>query len=151
MAETNSTQAAKLIANSKLLPHESHGRVRVLASKMPAAFAQAAIADTLFIGRIPAGSRLLGGGIVSCGAGTALCTISIGLRETATGTVVSATALATGLDIAAAGIKSVNTGAYVAAGAEYVTVKECDVYATIAGAVLAANQVLKFEIPYVTD
>jgi hypothetical protein len=151
MAEVNTTQAAKLVARTKLMPHESHGRVRALCAKMPAAFAQAAIADTVLIGRIPAGSRLLGNGIVSCGAGTALCTISIGLRETATGTVVSATALATGLDIAAAGIKSVNTGAYVAAGAEYVTLKECDVYATVAGAVLAANQALKFEIPYVTD
>lgn len=151
MAEVNTTQGAKIVAGTKLIPSESHGRVRTLCSKMPTTYASAPIADTIFIGRVKAGTRFLGHGIVSCAVGTASSTISIGLRETATGTVISATALATGLDIAAAGIKSINTGAYIAAGAEYVTLKECDVYATIAGAALAANQSLKFEIPYVAD
>lgn len=151
MAETNTTQGAKIIANSKLMPHESHGRVRSLCSKMPTTYASAPIADTIFIGRVKAGTRFLACGNVSCAAGTASSTISIGLRETATGVVISATALATGLDIATAGVKAVNTGAYIAAGAEYVTLKECDVYATIAGAALAANQALKFELTYVAD
>lgn len=151
MPEINTTQGANLVARKKVLPHESHGRKRMLCSKMPAVYAQAAINDTILLGRIPVGSRILGDGLVSCAAGTAACTLDIGLRETATGTVLSATGLATGLDLAAAGIKNVNTGAYIAAGAEYVTVKECDVYATVKGAVLAANQALKFEIPYVTD
>lgn len=151
MAETNTTQAAKLIARTKLMPHESHGRVRSLNAKMPAAFAQMAINDTIFIGRIPAGSRLLGDGIVSCGAGTATGTIDIGLRETATGTVLSATGIATGVDVATAGVKAATNGAYITSGAEYVTLVECDVYATVKVAVLAANQALKFEIPYVND
>jgi hypothetical protein len=151
MAETNTTQAAKLVAKTKLMPHESHGRERMMCSKMPAAFAQMAINDTIFIGRIPAGSRILWGGIVSCAAGTATGTLDIGLRETATGTVLSATGLATGLDVAAAGVKNINSGAYITNGAEYVTLVECDVYATVKVAVLAANQVLKFEIPYVAD
>jgi hypothetical protein len=151
MAETNTTQAAKLVARTKLLPHESHGRVRGLNAKMPAAFAQMAINDTIFIGRIPAGARILGDGIVSCGAGTATCTLDIGLRETATGTVLNATGLATGVDVAAAGIKPIANGAYITAGAEYVTLVECDVYATVKTAVLAANQALKFEIPYQAD
>lgn len=151
MAEVNSTQGAKLVAGTKLLPYESHGRVRALCSKMPTTYASAPIADTIFIGRVKANSRFLGTGIVSCGAGTASSTISIGLRSTRTQTVISATALATGLDIAAAGVKAVNTGAYIAAGAEYVTTEEVDVYATIAGAALAANQSLKFELFYVAD
>lgn len=151
MAEINTTQGAKIIARTKLLPHETFGRKRILAAKMPTTYAQAAINDTIFLGRIPAGSRILGTGIVSCAAGTASGTLSIGLRETVTGTVLSATGLATGLDIAAAGIKSVNTGAYIAAGAEYVTLVETDVYATVTGAVLAANQALKFELHYVND
>lgn len=151
MAETNTTQGAKIVANTKLMPYESHGRSRFICSKMPATYAQLAIADTIFIGRVKAGTRFTANGKVSCAAGTASCTLSIGLRETATGTVISATALATGLDIAAAGVKNVDTGAYVAAGAEYVTLKECDIYATVAGAVLAANQALKFELNYVQD
>lgn len=151
MAEVNTTQGAKIIANSKLVPHESHGRVRVLASKMPTTYASAPIADTIFIGRVKTGTRFLAGGNVSCGTGTASSTVSIGLRSTRTGVIISATGLATGLDIATAGVKAVNTGAYIAAGAEFVTTEECDVYATIAGAALAANQALKFELLYVQD
>lgn len=151
MAEQNTTQAAKLVAGQKLLPHEAHGRVRSLNVKMPAAFAQMAVNDTIFLGRIPAGSRILGDGIVSCAAGTATGTLDIGLRETKTGTVLSATGLATGVDVAGAGVKAISNGAYITAGAEYVTLVECDVYATVKTAVLAANQSLKFEIPYQAD
>jgi hypothetical protein len=151
MAETNTTQGAKLIAKSKLMPHESHGRKRMLNAKMPSAYAQMAIGDTIFIGRIPIGSRILANGVVSCAAGTANCALDIGLRETFSGVVVSATGLAVAVDVAAAGVKSINTGAYIAAGAEYVTLVECDVYATVKAAALTANQALKFEIAYVTD
>lgn len=151
MAEVNTTQGAKLIAQQKLLPHENFGRVRSLNSKMPTTYAQLAINDTIFIGRVPAGTRVLADGVVSCAAGTASCTLDIGLRETRTGTVLSATGIATGVDAAASGVKAANNGAYITAGAEYVTLVECDVYATVKGAVLAANQALKFEIPYVND
>lgn len=152
MAETNTTQGAKLVARTKLLTHETHGRVRMLCSKMPAAFAQLAINDTIFIGRVPVGSRFLNHGSVSCGVGTANSVLDIGLRSTATGTVIDADGIAVGIDIAAAGnSKAANSGALIAAGAEYVTTEEVDVYATVRVAVGVANQVLKFEIPYVTD
>lgn len=151
MAETNTTQAAKLVARTKLLPHESHGRVRILASKMATAFAQLAINDTIFIGRLPVGARILDTSIVSCGAGTASSVMDIGLRSTLTGTVIDADGIAVGIDIAAAGTKVANTGVLIASGAEYVTTEEVDVYATVRVAVGAANQVLKFELQYVTD
>lgn len=152
MAEINTTQGAKIVNKSpKLLPHESFGRKRILAAKMPATYAQGAIADTLFLGRIPAGSRLTLDSWVSCAAGTASCTLNIGIRSTRTGTVISATGIASAIDVAAAGQKAANNGALIASGAEYVTTEEVDVYATIAGAVLAANQALKFEIGYVND
>lgn len=151
MAETNTTQAAKLLAFTKLLPHESFGRCRALCAKMPAAYAQLAINDTIFIGRIPAGSRILLDAMVGCGAGTATCVIDIGLRSTKTGTVIDADGIAVGIDVAAAGNKAANNGALITNGAEYVTTEEVDVYATVRVAVLAANQALKFEIPYVND
>jgi hypothetical protein len=151
MAEINTTQGAKLVAKTKVLPHEMHGRKRVLCAKMPAVFAAPAVNDTILLGRIPAGSRILGTGILSCAVGTATGTLDIGLRETTTGTVLSATGIATGVDVATAGIKNLNTGAYIAAGAEYVTLVECDVYATVKVAVLLANQALKVELHYVTD
>ncbi len=152
MAEVNTTQGAKIVNRTpKLLPHESFGRKRILASKMPTTYAQLAIGDTIFIGRVPAGSRFTGNNLVSCAAGTASCTLSIGTRSTATQVVASATAIASGIDVAAAGQKSANNGALIASGLEYITTEEVDVYATVAGAVLAANQPLKFEIEYVND
>lgn len=151
MAEVNTTQGAKLVAGTKLSPHESAGRQRMLAAKMPAAYAQLAINDTIFIGRIPVNSRILLGGWISCAAGTATGVLDIGLRSTKTGTVIDADGIAVGIDIAAAGNKAANNGALIANGAEYVTTEEVDVYATARVAVVAANQALKFEISYVTD
>ncbi|MCI1005213.1 hypothetical protein [Herbaspirillum sp. C7C8] len=152
MAEVNTTQGAKIVNRTpKLLPHESFGRKRILASKMPATYAQLAINDTIFIGRVPAGSRFTLNSKVSCAAGTASSTLDIGIRSTSSGTVIDADGLAASVNTNAAGQKDANTGALIASGAEYVTTEEVDVYATVTGAVLAANQALKFEIEYVND
>ncbi|HAV37449.1 MAG TPA: hypothetical protein DCX52_14035 [Massilia sp.] len=151
MAEVNTAQGAALIARKKLQAHESHGRVRVLASKMPAVHAGAAVNDTIFIGRLPIGSRILTDGIISCAAGTAACVLDVGVRKTRDGAVIDADGIAVGIDVAAAGSKAAINGALIANGAEYITAEEVDVYATVRGAALAANQSLKFEIQYVTD
>lgn len=151
MAEVNTTQGAKLVASQKLAPHESFGRIRILASKMPAAHPGAAINDTIFIGRVPVGSRFLSDAIVSCAAGAATSVLDIGLRKSRDGTVIDADGLAVGIDIAAAGAKDALNGALIANGAEYVTTEEVDVYATVRVAAMPANQALKVEIPYVAD
>ena len=151
MAEVNTTQGANLVARKKVLPHEAHGRIRILASKMPAVHAGAAINDTIFLGRLPIGSRILTDGIVGCGAGTATSVLDIGLRKTRDGSVIDADGIAVGIDIAAAGTKAAINGALIANGAEYVTTDEVDVYATVRVAALAANQVLKVELQYVAD
>jgi len=151
MAEVNTTQGAKLLSNKKLLPVESFGRVRILASKMPATYAQLAINDTIFIGRIPKGSRILLSNNLSTAAGTASGTMDIGLRKTSDGTVIDADGIAAAIDVAAAGNKAANNGALIANGAEYITAEEVDVYATVKGAVLPANTPLKFEIQHVQD
>lgn len=153
MAEINSQQVAKLLAGTKLLPNERGGRVRLLYAKAPVTYSAPAINDTLFLGRVPVNSRFLATmGGVSCAAGTASGTVSIGLRSTKTGSVIAAGALAVGVDIAAAGQKALIGGTLLANGADgYVTTEEVDVYATFTGAVGTANQAIKFEIPYVTD
>lgn len=152
MAETNTTQGAKIIAQTKLLPHESFGRERRLCAKMPATYSQLAINDTVFFGRIPAGSRILATGKLICAAGTASSTMDIGLRSTKTQTLLnSGQGLAIAIDIATAGPKNIDTGTYIAAGAEFVTTEECDVVGTVKGAVMAANQSLKIEVAYVND
>jgi len=151
MAEVNTSQGANLVARKKVLPHESQGRVRILASKMPAVHPGAAINDTIFLGRLPIGSRILSDGIVSCAAGTATSTLDIGVRKTRDGAVINASGIAAGVDIAAAGTKAATNGALITNGAEYVTTEEVDVYATVKVAALAANQALKVELQYVTD
>jgi hypothetical protein len=151
MAEVNTSQGAKLVANQKLMPHESFGRIRILASKMAAVHAGAAVNDTIFIGRLPVNSRILTDGIVGCAAGNAGALLDIGLRSARTGVVIDADGIAVGIDIVAAGTKDAINGALIANGAEYVTTEEVDVYATVRVAALAANQALKVELPYVAD
>lgn len=151
MAEVNTTQGANLVARKKVLAHEMGGRVRILAAKMPAVHAGAAINDTILLGRLPVGSRILTDGVVGCAAGTATSVLDIGLRKTRDGAVIDADGIAVGVDIAAAGTKAAINGALITNGAEYVTTEEVDVYATVRVAALAANQVLKVELQYVTD
>ncbi|MGU2439558.1 hypothetical protein ACTXHA_04070 [Burkholderia cenocepacia] len=151
MAEINTAQAAKLVAGKKLSPHEQGGRKRILASKMPATYAQLAIGDTVFIGRVPVNSRFTLNSSVGCAAGTASSALDIGVRSSETGEVIDVAAIAAGVNVAAAGVKPANTGTLIVGGAEYVTEETVDVFATVRGAVVAANQSIKFEIEYVTD
>lgn len=151
MAEVNTTQGAKFVAKTKLSPHESFGRKRILAAKMPTTYAQLAINDTIFLGRVPVNSRFTLNSNVGLGTGTASCVLDIGIRSSKTGTVIDADGLAVGIEATTAGNKTAASGALITAGVEYVTTEEVDVYATVRGAVLAANQPLKFEIEYVTD
>lgn len=152
MAEQNSVQGAKILAHQKLMPAESHGRQRVLVATLPATHAAFAVNDTIFLGRVPANTRFLTGAVLSVGgAGTASSTVDIGIRRTQTQEVIDADGITDGADISAAGKVVADTGVLIAAAADYITPVECDVYATVLGAVLAANQQIRFEIPYVTD
>lgn len=153
MAEIKSVQMAKLAAvpAQKLATTESHGRVRIMFAALATTHAEGAIADTVVFGRIPAGARILPTGTLACAAGTASSTLDIGLRRVKDRTVIDADGLAAAVNIASAGSKAINTGALIANGASYVTVEEVEVYGTIAGAVLAANQAMNVQITYVTD
>lgn len=149
--EFKTAQMDKIAKGKKILPHEYSGRVRVLAGKMPDQYETIAVGNTIIIGQMPVNSRILGLSLVSCAAGTASAKLNIGLREFDTGTVIDEDGIAAGLDIATAGVKSANTGAMVTGGDEYITKKTVDVFATVTGAAVAANQKIKFEIFYVVD
>lgn len=152
MAEVNSVQAQKVADRKKLLPAESHGRQRVLVATLAATHAAYAINDTILLGVVPVNSRFLTGAVVSIGgAGTASSTVDIGFRNANTKVVIDADGIAVGADISAAAKVAADTGALVAAAADYLTPADVEVYATVKGAVLAANQQIRFEIPYVTD
>ncbi len=151
MAEINSRQAALVAANSKNTNADA-GQRRTVVIETPATFAQLAINDTIAGGCvIPAKSRILGAK-VSNAAGTASSTIDIGLRKKKDGTILSATAIATGIAISSATTNpsDASNGAYLAAGvAQQLLSDDAEPYITAKGAVLAANQALRVEIDYV--
>lgn len=151
MAEVKSTQMTNVAAGQKMLPGEDGGRYRSLYARYVQGAATQAIADTIYLGDLPNGARISRTGVISLSTGTAACTLSIGLRTKSTGTVLSATAIASAVEATTAGQKAINNGAYIGSGEEYVTVSAVEVYATIAGAVVAVGQKIAVEIPYVQD
>ena len=150
MAEQNSTQAAKLLATplSKLSPTERGGRSRVMIGTVTAV--SAAIADTIFFGRIPAGARITGSWLNN-GTGTASSTLALGLRKSSDKTVVAAAGLTAAVSIATAQKVDALTGSLVNAGQSYITPYEVDVYGTIAGAATPASQPICVTVDYVVD
>src|SRR5690606_31697826 len=122
MAEVNSVQAQKVADRKKLLPAESHGRQRVLVATLAAAHAAIPVNDTILLGVVPVNSRFLTGGVLSIGGGgTASSTVDIGIRNANTKEVIDVDGIADGVDISAAGKIAADTGALVAAAADYVT------------------------------
>lgn len=151
MAEVKSRQSTQVDATKKVMPADAHGRRRIVVITTPAAFT-AALNDTMGSGAvIPPGARFTMGSRVSCAAGAASSTISIGFRHPDTKAVFDATAIASGVDIAAAGEKTANNGTKVAAGIEHVTTQAVEPYITFTGAAPQANQAIRVEIEYVLD
>ncbi len=148
MAEVNSAQSAKIAAGTKLKTNEQ-GAVMVANVTTPATFTQLAIGDTMATGvYIPKGARILNV-LKNHGTGTAASTANVGLRKR-DGTVVDATAIcsATALTTATTTSLECGNGTYVAAGVDTVLDDECEVYITANGAVLAADQNVRFSIFY---
>jgi hypothetical protein len=151
MAEVKSTQTTAVAAGYKLLPSADGGHKRLFYARYVQGAGTQAINDTIYLGDLPKGARICKDWLVNCAAGTASSTMDIGLRVKSTGTVIDADGIAAAVNTAAAGYKDANTGALIAAGAEYVTTAEVEVYATVTGAVFAAAQALTVEGSYVQD
>lgn len=151
MAEANSIQMAKLAAtpSSKLQSNERHGVRRLMFGQINSV--SAAIGDTIYFGRIPKAARIMGVRLNNA-AGTAACTLAIGLRKTVDKTVIAAAGLTAATAINAAGNADATTGTLVVTGLSYITQDEVDVYGTIAGAVTpAGGQLIAVAVDYVTD
>lgn len=151
MAEVKSTQTTAIAAGYKVLPSADGGRKRMFYARYAAPASTQAISDTIYLGDLPKGARIGKDWVLNCSAGTATSTLHIGLRTKSTGTVIAASGIAASVDVAAAGYKDANTGTLIAAGEEYVTLAEVEVYATINVAVLAASQKITVEGTYVQD
>ncbi len=152
MAEANSVQMAKVLAspNAKLQPNEIGGKSRIMFGTITSI--AAAIADTIYFGRIPAGARITAVSINNA-AGTASSTMSIGVRKASdkSGAVPAGLAVATAIN--AAQNVSALTGSLVTSGLSYVTPYEVDVYGTIAGAATPASpgQLITVTVHHVLD
>lgn len=147
MAEVNSFQAAEIAAGRKVVA-ATQNNVRALYIRTPTnhAFQNG---DTMGSGLVlPPGTRALIP-TVSCGAGTASSTISVGLRNPKTKAAIAAGALVTGQSITSAVVAQPVTGSYFAAGADSVLTEEAEVYVTFGGADPTANQQVAVYLPYI--
>jgi len=148
MAEVNGRLPTELAAGRKVLPDTLAGSATAVC-EMPLTHSGAQIADTIGFGVVlKKGTRLLGLPVLSNGAGTASSTIAVGLRNAVTKVVVDATAILPQTAINAAQTIQVATGNKIKDGQRYVLDQDCELYATVAGAAVPANQAIRVEVPY---
>lgn len=139
------TQSAPRV---KIRPVDGGASEKTLVATTPTTYAAQAVNELFDLFIIPAGARVLPFGRVECAAGAASSTLSIGLRSLATGTVISATSIASAVNLTAAGIKDANNGVAFAGGG-YVATEDLVCYATFTGATNTANQAITVYLPIV--
>lgn len=99
---------------------------------------------------IPSGSRLWPWVSLSCSAGGAGSTVSVGLRNMETKAPLDATAWLAATSIASAQIINVATGTKVTGGQYYIVPVDAEVYLTFGGAAPAANQAVSIGLQFVS-
>lgn len=148
MAETNGRQPAELDLNRRVLA-DTQGKSQTAVCEMPTTYASVEIADTINFGVIiKKGARLLCPVTLSNGAGTASSTLAVGLRHPVTKVAIDATAILAATAINASQTIQANTGTKLTAGQRYVLDQDAEVYGTVAGAAIPANQVIRVEVSY---
>lgn len=149
MPDINGRAAAEIAAGRKVL-HDTVGVHGVAVCEMPAVHAGAQIADTIGFGVIlKKGTRLLSAVTLSNGAGTASSTLAVGLRNPVTKVAIDATAILAATSIASAQTIQANTGTKITAGQRYVLDQDAEIFGTVAGAAIPANQVIRVEVPHI--
>ena len=133
----------------KVSPQDGGNEQKTFVWQAPATYAAQAINEIFRMGVIPAGSRILPSSNLECAAGAASSTLNIGLRRASDLTVISATQIASGVNLTAAGVKPLNNGAGFA-GSGYVCPVDMEVYGTFTGATNTANQAITVYLDVVT-
>jgi hypothetical protein len=151
MAEVRSTQTTAIAAGRKVLPSEDGGRKRQFFAEYLAPASTQAIADTIYLGDLPKGARIMHDWVINPSTGTPSCTLDVGFRKKSDGTVIDVDGIGALVAVTTAGQVACNNGSSLTAGLTYVTTEAVEVYATIRAAVLAASQKLIFEGTYVQD
>lgn len=125
----------------KIRPSDGGTAEKTLVGTTPTTYAAQAVNEIFDLFIIPAGSRVLPFGRVECAAGAASSTLNIGVRSLATGTVISATQIASAININTAGVKDANNGAGFA-GVGFIATEDLVCYGTFTGATNTANQAI---------
>lgn len=100
---------------------------------------------------IPAGSAIVFGPMLSCAAGAASSTVSVGLRDATTKAVLDATAIIASASIAAATVPTqFNTGTKLNLGQDYILPVDAEVYLTFGGGNPTANQAINIQLFFVS-
>lgn len=146
MIKSQHFQQTNDYARQPVRPQDSGANLKVYVAQAPAAYAAQGIGETFDLFEVPKGARILPWGSVECAAGAASSTLNIGLRKASDGTVVSATQIASAVNLTAAGIKAINNGAGFA-GDGYIASEDMVAYATFTGATSAANQKITVYLP----
>ena len=148
-AEVLGRMPTELAAGRKVM-FDTQARSFMAVAEMPLVHAGAQIADTIGFGIIlKKGDRLLCPPTLSNGAGTASSTLAIGLRDPVTKVAIDATAILAATAINAAQTIQANTGTKLTAGQRYVLPQDAEIYGTVAGAAIPANQAIRVEVPYI--
>lgn len=149
MAEVLGRLPTELAANRKVM-FDTQARSFVAVAEMPLVHPGTGATDTINFGLIlKKGDRLLCPPTLSNGTGTASSTLAIGLRDPVTKVAIDASAILAATAINAAQTIQANTGTKLTAGQRYVLPSDAEVYGTVAGAVIPANQAIRVEIPYI--
>jgi hypothetical protein len=118
------------------------GRIRIFRGTYTQGASVGSVGDIVFFGKLPAGATPVLGGKCYFSNGTASSTLKIGVTGS-DAAFIAATSITTAGSLA--------LEAFAAAGAVLKTTAEVDVIGTVAGAGIAANQVLTAWIPYVLN
>lgn len=150
MAEVNITRTKLAqVAGTKSPAASLNGRrcAVIETAAVYAAPAQNDIAGTEIY--LPKGARVVLPVTVSCAAGTASSTLSVGIRDAVTKVAVDATAIVNAAAINAAATAQFNTGTKLITGQTYLMPQDVELYLTFGGAAGAANQAIRVEVDFV--
>lgn len=137
-------------AGRKATPTELN-RIRVAIVETPATYAAPAQNDTAATHLVlPAGSRIMAAVLLSCAAGTAASTLSVGIRDAVTKVAIVADAILLNAAINAATTLYLFTGTKVITGQYYLVPQDAEIYLTFTGAVGTANQAIRLEIQWIS-
>lgn len=149
--QADNAAAVAAVPQTRNKTNKQHGRIRWFESTYTApASSTPQIGDTIEWGSLPLGARVIGPlSSLNCSAGTASSTINVGDAASAA-RHLAATAITSAGNTALANPAN-GAASFETSDASSAATNNCKLLSTVAGAQIAANQVITLRIAYVTD